>query len=49
MQREGFPDEVITMTLKLWAEDLASVVETKEKRRLNHDVLREEWDAVRWC
>lgn len=47
MRREGFPDEVTAMTLKLRAEDLASVAETKEERRLNRDVLREERDAVR--
>jgi len=47
-QRESFLDKVTTMTLKLWAEDLASVAETKEERRLNHNVLRGEWDVVRW-
>jgi len=36
------------MTLKLQAEDLALVAETKEERRLNHDVLRGERDAVKW-
>ena len=46
-RREGFPDEATTMTLKLQAEDLASVAETKEERRLNRDLLREERDAVR--
>ena len=46
-QREGFPDKATTMTLKLQAEDLALVAETKEERRLNHDLLREERDVVR--
>ena len=49
MWRKGFLDEVTTMTLKLRAEDLASVAETKEERRLNHNVLRGEWNAVRQC
>ena len=48
MRREGFLDEVTTMTLKLQTEDPALVVETKEERRLNHNVLRGERDAVRW-
>jgi len=47
MWREGFPDEVTAMILKLQAEGLALVVEIKEERRFNHDVLRGEWDAVR--
>lgn len=46
-RREGSADQVTATTLKMWAGNLASVVESKEKRTLNRDILKAERDAVR--
>jgi hypothetical protein len=45
--REGSADEVTAVTLKMQAGNLASVVESKEKKALNRDILKAERDAVR--
>jgi hypothetical protein len=46
-QEKGSQDTVTSITLKLRAEDIVSVVETKEEKALNHGILAEEHAAVR--
>lgn len=46
-QREGSPDIVTATTLKLAAEDVAIVIETKEEKSLNNGIMDEACGAVR--